>query len=408
MNLAGYDAATPGNHDFDWGLPFLRRAVTDARFPYVSANICAASGDTLLYPPYRVVQRQQVRIAITGFTTPGTMVWDRDQLGRPRPRGADRAGLAPVFAAMRRDADVVVALVHSGLGGRASYDTAGVGGENAAAALAGLPARPDLVVVGHSHREIRDSVLERRPLRPAAPYGASVSVVHLDLAREDGRWRVRRIRADLVSTARGRAVAAAGAAAGPGTGRGARRGPARAIGLALGADAGRRGAGRAGRRSSASSRTCSAGAPARSSAAASAFDLRAGFDADTIRVAHVLALYPVRQHPARRAHQRRAAQGVPRVERALLPGRSRRADRAQRLGAGLQLRHGGRRHVRDRPAAAGRRADPGLAVRGQAGAADRQLHHGRQQLPADRRPAATTCCAARRWSTTRASGFPTC
>src|SRR6476661_1782805 len=63
MNLAGYDAATPGNHDFDWGLPFLRRAVTDARFPYVSANIYAATGDSLLYPPYRVVQRQQVRIA---------------------------------------------------------------------------------------------------------------------------------------------------------------------------------------------------------------------------------------------------------------------------------------------------------------------------------------------------------
>ena len=33
MNLAGYDAATPGAHDFDWGLPLFRRAVTDARFP---------------------------------------------------------------------------------------------------------------------------------------------------------------------------------------------------------------------------------------------------------------------------------------------------------------------------------------------------------------------------------------
>src|SRR5438445_699721 len=58
MNLAGYDAATPGDHDFDWGLQFFRAALADARFPYVSANLYATAGDTLLYPPYRVVQPQ--------------------------------------------------------------------------------------------------------------------------------------------------------------------------------------------------------------------------------------------------------------------------------------------------------------------------------------------------------------
>ena len=42
MNLAGYDAATPGNHDFDWGVPELERALADAAFPYVSANIFAS------------------------------------------------------------------------------------------------------------------------------------------------------------------------------------------------------------------------------------------------------------------------------------------------------------------------------------------------------------------------------
>ena len=33
MNLVGYDVATLGNHDFNWGLPFLRRALTGAAFP---------------------------------------------------------------------------------------------------------------------------------------------------------------------------------------------------------------------------------------------------------------------------------------------------------------------------------------------------------------------------------------
>jgi 2',3'-cyclic-nucleotide 2'-phosphodiesterase (5'-nucleotidase family) len=289
LNLAGYDAATPGNHDFDWGLPFFQQAVAEARFPYVSANLYLGRSDSLLFPAWRVVQRQGVRIAITGLTTPGTMVWDRDQLGRARVAPILPAA-APVLEAMRRDADVMVALVHSGLDGRASYDTTGVGDENVAAGLATLPARPDVVVVGHSHREIRDSVIGGVHFVQPRPFGASVSVVHLDLVREDGVWHLKRVRADLVST---RDVAASALLAQRlSAERDAVRTWARtAIGLAtvpMRATAARVGAAPVldfiqdvQRR-----RT---GAPL---SAASAFDLRAGFDADTIRVAHVLALYP--------------------------------------------------------------------------------------------------------------------
>jgi 2',3'-cyclic-nucleotide 2'-phosphodiesterase / 3'-nucleotidase / 5'-nucleotidase len=290
LNLTGYDAATLGNHDFDWGLPFLRRALADARFPYVSANVYAVPGDTLLYPRYRVVRRQGVRIAVTGFTTPGTMVWDRDQLGgrvriAPIPPAAGAA-----LEAMRRDADVTVALVHSGMGGRASYDTIGVGDEDVAATLAALRAPPDLVVVGHSHREIRDSVIAGVHFVQPAPFGGSVSVVHLDLVRGDSGWRVRRVRADLVSTrdaadapllARRLAPARDSVRAWTRTPIGLalapmRAGAARAVPdpiLAFVQDVQRRRTGA-------------------DLSAASVFDLQAGFDADTIRVAHVLALYP--------------------------------------------------------------------------------------------------------------------
>jgi 2',3'-cyclic-nucleotide 2'-phosphodiesterase/3'-nucleotidase len=290
MNLAGYDAATPGDHDFDWGLRFLRGAVADARFPYVSANLYATAGDTLLYPPYRVVQRQGVRIAITGLTTPGTMVLDRDQLGgrvRVAPIGP---GVAPIMEAMRRDADVAVALVHSGMDGGASYDTVGVGAENAAASLAALPVRPDVVVVGHSHREMRDSVLGGVHFVQPRPFGASVSVVHLDLVRGERGWRVRRIRAELVATrevtaspllARRLASARDSVRHWTRTPLGLALGPMRAAFsraeptpiLAFIQDVQRRATGA-------------------ELSAASVFDLRTGFDADTIRVADVLALYP--------------------------------------------------------------------------------------------------------------------
>ena len=57
--------------------------MAEARFPYVSANVRVLPGDTLLYPAYRVIQRQGVRIAITGFTTPGAMVWSFTLLKSP-------------------------------------------------------------------------------------------------------------------------------------------------------------------------------------------------------------------------------------------------------------------------------------------------------------------------------------
>ena len=118
MNLAGYDAETPGNHDFDRGVPLFRRAVGDVRFAYVSANVFDLPGDTLLLPAYRVVRRQDVRVGIAGFTTPGVMVWDRAQVrGRIRVAPID-AVAERTLEAVRRDADLSVVLIHSGMDGR--------------------------------------------------------------------------------------------------------------------------------------------------------------------------------------------------------------------------------------------------------------------------------------------------
>jgi 2',3'-cyclic-nucleotide 2'-phosphodiesterase/3'-nucleotidase/5'-nucleotidase len=202
MNLTGYDVATPGNHEFDGGLDSMRQAIRGASFPYVSGNIYTLRGDTLLYPAYVVLRRQGIRIGVTGFTTPGAMVWDREQLkGKVR---IDRipAAAARVLAAMRRESDVAVALVHSGMEGPSSYDSTGVGGEHAAATLAALLVRPDVVVVGHSHREMRDSVIGGVHFVQPRPFGASVSVTHLDLVKQADRWRLLRVRAELVSAAR--------------------------------------------------------------------------------------------------------------------------------------------------------------------------------------------------------------
>lgn len=201
MNLTSYDVATLGNHDFDWGVPALRRAISAAAFPYVSGNIYGYPGDTLLFPRFVVLQRDGVRVGVTGFTTPGVMLWDRDQLQGKVRVTAIPAAAAGVLESMRRQVDLAVALVHSGMDGAASDDSTGLGGENVAASLAALPVRPDLVIVGHSHREMRDSVLGGVHFVQPKPFGSNLSVTHILLTREGDRWQIGRFRTDLVSTA---------------------------------------------------------------------------------------------------------------------------------------------------------------------------------------------------------------
>src|SRR6266496_992425 len=86
LNALQYDAVTPGNHDFDFGLPFLRRAAPEATYHYVSGNVQDSTG-TLMFAPTVLVRRGPIKVGITGLTTPGVMLWDRAQLaGRARVR----------------------------------------------------------------------------------------------------------------------------------------------------------------------------------------------------------------------------------------------------------------------------------------------------------------------------------
>jgi len=200
LNALQYDVATPGNHDFDFGLAVLRRAAGDATYHYVSANVDLASeGGRSLFPPTIVLPRAGVRVGVTGFTTPGVMLWDRAQLaGQARVRRVAEAAPAALARLEREGADFKVVLVHSGLGGGSSYDTTGIGPENDAAALAAVTPRPDLVIVGHTHREIRDTVINGVHFVQPKNWAQGLSVVHVWLVKIGSAWRVTSIRAEVL------------------------------------------------------------------------------------------------------------------------------------------------------------------------------------------------------------------
>ena len=72
MNAAGYDVATPGNHEFDYGMDRAKELMRDADFPYLSCNWVDLRTNLRVLPEIKVFVRGGVRIAFVGITTPET------------------------------------------------------------------------------------------------------------------------------------------------------------------------------------------------------------------------------------------------------------------------------------------------------------------------------------------------
>lgn len=202
FNAMRYDAVTIGNHEFDFGVGFLDSALDDAQFQVLAANIIHVERQALAYREYAIVERGGVRVGIVGLTTTGTMVWNRDQVSGRREIDsivpvADRA----LARLMSESVDLKVVVIHSGLGDRPSPDPGVVDDENVAARLASLDNRPDIVVVGHSHSKIADSIINGVHFVQPEPWARGLAVAKVRFARDGGRARITGIEGRLVSLA---------------------------------------------------------------------------------------------------------------------------------------------------------------------------------------------------------------
>jgi 2',3'-cyclic-nucleotide 2'-phosphodiesterase (5'-nucleotidase family) len=211
MNLMEYDAAALGNHEFNFGIEHLDRVIADATFPFLSANVVHAGTGEPAYPEYVLVTRmlgdRPLTVGVTGVLPPGVAVWDRDHVqGRLEfPDMVDR--LRVVVPRMRAEgADVVVVAAHSGFEGT-SYDaaTTGLGAENRMADAAREVPGIDVVFLGHTHRELADSVINDVLFLQAGARAASLAVATLELRSGRDGWTVTSRRGELVRPSADRA-----------------------------------------------------------------------------------------------------------------------------------------------------------------------------------------------------------
>jgi 5'-nucleotidase/UDP-sugar diphosphatase len=119
MNLIGYHACVPGNHDFDLGAENLAELIKISNFPWVNCNIVVKETGQIWAPlkEYVVLEMNGVRIGITGTTTVST-----EKMSFPdNIRGLQFLSEIPALQStvdhlrFNEKVDLVVALVHTGL-----------------------------------------------------------------------------------------------------------------------------------------------------------------------------------------------------------------------------------------------------------------------------------------------------
>lgn len=208
--VLGYDALGLGNHDFNYGLPFLRRVLQDAPCPVLCANMHRVSEPDLPFVPSCLLTREiggeTLRIGLFSVLPPQVMLWDAAHLeGRVRVAAIPEAAAQAVSELQAQGADVVIALCHSGV----DVTQGAMTSENAAVALAAIPGI-DAIVAGHTHLRLPgadhagleqvDAQAGRIAGRPAVmPFceGQALGVIDLHLRREGARWHVTQSEAQL-------------------------------------------------------------------------------------------------------------------------------------------------------------------------------------------------------------------
>lgn len=211
LDTLGFDAGTLGNHEFNYGLDYLRKVISTAGMPLLNANVLHPTTKDFLYQPYTIIDKTftdttgkavSLKVGITGIVPPQILNWDKAYLeGKVIVRDAVEAVRDIVPVIRENGADIVLVLSHSGIGD----DQYEVGEENVGYQIASLSG-VDAVITGHSHAEFPGTAekpsfyakyagvddtngkINGTPVTMAGKYGDHLGVIDLNLTYTDGKW----------------------------------------------------------------------------------------------------------------------------------------------------------------------------------------------------------------------------
>ena len=176
MNLMHYDAATLGNHEFDYGLEVLQKVVRLAHFPIVSSNYdfseTPLSG---MVRPYLILKKGKLRIGVIGINIqPNGLIATDNYKGMKYLDPEETANKMAEQLRRKQKCDLVVCLSHLGYG--------------ADLRLAESSRNIDLIIGGHSHTYLQEPVermnRENKPVLIYQTSGRGATVGRMDITME--------------------------------------------------------------------------------------------------------------------------------------------------------------------------------------------------------------------------------
>ncbi|EPR1452737.1 bifunctional 2',3'-cyclic-nucleotide 2'-phosphodiesterase/3'-nucleotidase [Citrobacter koseri] len=208
LNTLDYAVGNLGNHEFNYGLDYLHKALAGAKFPYVNANIIDVKTKKPLFTPYLIKETdvvdkegntQTLKIGYIGFVPPQIMTWDKANLsGKVTVNDITETARQYVPEMRANGADVVVVIAHSGL----SADPYQTMAENSVYYLSEVPG-VDAIMFGHAHAvfpskdfadingaDIAKGTLNGVPAVMPGMWGDHLGVVDLVLNNDSGKWQV--------------------------------------------------------------------------------------------------------------------------------------------------------------------------------------------------------------------------
>ena len=179
MNATGYDVATIGNHEFDYGYAQLAENMKAAKFKVLCADVLGADGKTI-FDANTIIEKGGVKIGFFGLETPEAQTKANPKLiqGLQFLAGKDGKELyacaaAQVAALKEQGADIVVCLAHLGVDESSepytSYDLA----KN----VKGI----DFIIDGHSHT-VMTAGPHKEAIQSTGTAFANIGVITIDNA----------------------------------------------------------------------------------------------------------------------------------------------------------------------------------------------------------------------------------
>ncbi|MFD0697332.1 bifunctional metallophosphatase/5'-nucleotidase [Paenibacillus sp. GCM10027628] len=207
LNYLNYDAAVLGNHEFNYGLDVLLKAVRESQFPWLCATIVdAATGEPFLGKPYVIKELPNgVRVGILGLTTPYIPNWENPnhiQGLRFEDAVQTASKWVPVLKNQEK-ADLVIVSYHGGFERdlMTGVPTEPLTGENQGYQLCMEVEGIDVLLTGHQHRSIAGMEINGVVIVQPGTAGATLGKVQVEMVQNDGKWIVASKQSELLTVA---------------------------------------------------------------------------------------------------------------------------------------------------------------------------------------------------------------